>query len=64
MARSDTFLEVLKDNDVRLVTCVPDNVLTPLIGRAFGQPLHADLRHPRGRGHRHGRTSRGGALDA
>ena len=29
MAWSDTFLKVLKDNDVRLVTYVPDNVLTP-----------------------------------
>ncbi len=27
MAWSDTFLKVLKDNDVRLVTYVPDNVL-------------------------------------
>jgi sulfopyruvate decarboxylase alpha subunit len=31
MAWSDTFLQVLKDNDVRLVTYVPDNVLTPLL---------------------------------
>ena len=31
MAWSDTFLKVLKDNDVRLVTYVPDNVLTPLL---------------------------------
>ena len=28
MAWSDAFLKVLKDNDVRLVTDVPDNVLT------------------------------------
>ena len=28
---SDTFLKVLKENDVRLITYVPDNVLTPLI---------------------------------
>ncbi len=28
---SDTFLRLLKDNDVRLVSYVPDNVLTPLI---------------------------------
>jgi sulfopyruvate decarboxylase alpha subunit len=27
----DTFLRILKDNDVRLVAYVPDNVLTPLI---------------------------------
>lgn len=31
MAWSDTLLQVLKDNDVRLVTYVPDNVLTPLL---------------------------------
>ena len=31
MARSEAFLKVLKDSDVRLVTYVPDNVLTPLI---------------------------------
>lgn len=31
MTWSDTFLAVLKANDVRLVTYVPDNVLTPLI---------------------------------
>ena len=37
MAWSDTFLKVLKDNDVRLVTYVPDNVLTPLI-----TGVHAD----------------------
>jgi len=31
MTWSATFLDALKDNDVRLVTYVPDNVLTPLI---------------------------------
>ena len=31
MTWSETFLAVLKDNDVRLVSYVPDNVLTPLI---------------------------------
>ena len=31
MAWSDAFLKVLKDNDIRLVTYVPDNVLIPLI---------------------------------
>ncbi len=31
MTWSDTFLRLLKDNDVRLVAYVPDNVLTPLI---------------------------------
>jgi sulfopyruvate decarboxylase TPP-binding subunit len=31
MTWSDTFLGILKDNDVRLVSYVPDSVLTPLI---------------------------------
>jgi hypothetical protein len=31
MAWSDAFLKVLKDNDIRLVTYVPDNVPTPPI---------------------------------
>jgi len=31
MSWSETFLKLLKDNDVRLITYVPDNVLTPLI---------------------------------
>ena len=31
MSWSDTFLKVLKDNDVRLITDVSDNVITPLI---------------------------------
>ena len=31
MPWSDAFLKMLKDNDVRLVTYVPDNVLTPLL---------------------------------
>lgn len=31
MAWSEAFLNVLKDNDIRLVAYVPDNVLTPLI---------------------------------
>jgi sulfopyruvate decarboxylase alpha subunit len=31
MTWSDSFLGILKDNDVRLITYVPDNVLTPLI---------------------------------
>jgi sulfopyruvate decarboxylase alpha subunit len=34
MSWSKTFLDVLKDNDVRLVSYVPDNVLTPLIAGA------------------------------
>jgi sulfopyruvate decarboxylase alpha subunit len=31
MAWSDTFIGILKDNDIRLNAYVPDNVLTPLI---------------------------------
>ena len=31
MTWSETFLTVLKKNDIKLVTYVPDNVLTPLI---------------------------------
>lgn len=31
MTWSDAFLSILKDNDVRLISYVPDNVLTPLI---------------------------------
>jgi sulfopyruvate decarboxylase TPP-binding subunit len=31
MSWSDTLLAILKDNDVRLVSYVPDNVLTPLL---------------------------------
>ncbi len=34
MTWADAFLRTLKENDVRLVTYVPDNVLTPLIGGA------------------------------
>src|SRR5437016_795964 len=34
MTWADTFLRTLKENDVRLVTYVPDNVLTPLIDGA------------------------------
>ncbi len=53
MAWSDTFLQVLKDNDVRLVTYVPDNVLTPLLtGVTSDNYLPLGLHHPRGRGDR------------
>lgn len=31
MTWSDTFLGIWKDNDVRLISYVPDNVLTPLL---------------------------------
>src|SRR6266508_4819794 len=34
MTWSDTYLRTLKENDVTLVSYVPDNVLTPLIGGA------------------------------
>ena len=34
MTWSDSFLRSLKDNDIRLVAYVPDNVLTPLIAGA------------------------------
>ena len=38
MAWSDSFLRSLKDNDVRLVTYVPDNVLAPLIALPLPAP--------------------------
>jgi hypothetical protein len=31
MGWSETFLQTLKNNDVRFITYAPDNVLTPLI---------------------------------
>ena len=34
MTWADRFLHALKENDVRLVSYVPDNVLTPLIAGA------------------------------
>jgi hypothetical protein len=33
MAWSDTFLDILKDNDVRLISSVPDNVLDDAPGK-------------------------------
>jgi sulfopyruvate decarboxylase alpha subunit len=36
MTWSETILQTLKDNDVRLVSYVPDNVLTPLIDGVIG----------------------------
>jgi sulfopyruvate decarboxylase TPP-binding subunit len=33
MAWSDTLFQVLKDNEIRLVSYVPDGVLTPLLDR-------------------------------
>ena len=38
MSWSETFLAVLKNNDIRLVTYVPDNVLTPLIKGVADDP--------------------------
>src|SRR5436190_20632185 len=38
MTWSETFLTVLKNNDIKLVTYVPDNVLTPLIKGAADDP--------------------------
>ena len=38
MTWSETFLRILKKNDVKLVTYVPDNVLTPLIKGAADDP--------------------------
>ena len=56
MAWSDAFLKALNDNDVRLVTYVPDNVLTPLIAGITSDDCFIVGRgNPRGRG---------GALDA
>jgi len=38
MSWSDIFLKVLKDNDVRLVTYVPDNRLRRATRREDGEP--------------------------
>jgi hypothetical protein len=35
MGWSETFVQTLKNNDVRFITYVPDNVLTPLIKGAI-----------------------------
>ena len=48
MAWSDAFLKVLKDNDIRLVTYVPDNALTPLLDGVTSDKSPLDLRHWRG----------------
>jgi len=50
MTWSDSFCAVCKDSDVRLVTHVPDNLLTPLIAGAAADiiscrwPRHAKTR--------------------
>jgi sulfopyruvate decarboxylase TPP-binding subunit len=43
MSWSEVFLDTLKDNDVRLVTYVPDNVLTPLITGAVADNYFISL---------------------
>jgi hypothetical protein len=56
MSWADSFLHTLKENDVRLVIYVPDNVLTPLIAGAAADnyspahppSLHAGARHRTG----------------
>jgi sulfopyruvate decarboxylase TPP-binding subunit len=43
MTWSETFLAILKKNDVKLVTYVPDNVLTPLIKGATDDPYFTSV---------------------
>ena len=51
MSWSETFLKLLEDNDVRFITYVPDNVLTPLIaGVECRQLILTGHRHARRRG--------------
>ena len=80
MSWSDSFLRTLKENDVRLVTYVPDNVLTPLIKGVTSDNYFMSVNAtredeaigmpPRDPSLVHSRfmkalgTSRGGALDA
>jgi sulfopyruvate decarboxylase TPP-binding subunit len=62
MTWSDTFLGILKDNDVRLVSYVPDNVLTPLLKGVTADNyfrIVGATREDEAIG-----TGRGGALDA
>jgi hypothetical protein len=40
MAWSETFFDVFKKNDVRFISYVPDNVLTPLIAGAVVKVLN------------------------
>jgi hypothetical protein len=60
---ADSFLRTLKENDVRLVSYVPDNVLTPMIAGAAAEtprdPVLIRQRFMRGLG-----TGRASALDA
>lgn len=51
MSWSETFLKLLKDNDVRLITYVPDSVLTPLIAG-----VNADNARIRSNGYRERRV--------
>jgi hypothetical protein len=48
MTWAESFLATLKENDVRLVTYVPDNVLTPLIKGASADNYFISVA-PRGR---------------
>ena len=43
MSWSDAFLAILKDNDVRLISYVPDNVLTPRFMKGLGTGRSAGL---------------------
>ncbi len=62
MGWSDTFVQTLKNNDVRFITYVPDNVLTPLIKGVTSDNYFISVnatREDEAIG-----TSRGGAIDA
>jgi len=64
MTWSDTFLGILKDNDVRLISYVPDNVLTPLLKGPGKVQTVRDSALIRSRFMKGLGTGRGGALDA
>jgi hypothetical protein len=57
MGWSDNFVETLKNNDVRFVTYVPDNVLTPLTKGVTSVLVRSRFMKAVG-------TGRGGALEA
>jgi hypothetical protein len=48
MTWSDAFISTLKDNDVRLVSYMPDNVLTPLIKGVTGDNYFRSINATRG----------------
>jgi hypothetical protein len=56
MTWSDTFLGILKDNDVRLISYVPDNALTPPIKGITTDNYFLSVNATR--------TGRGGVVDA